>query len=201
MPVTPVASGSPVALVKTAALGVPNAGVIRVGEFAKTRLPLPVSSVIEAARFIDDGVTSHVATPDAGVIAPKPPTPSLVWISLVAPPGADPPPPLLGGVAHVPSPRQNVDVLARVPLLRCETARLPVVPVARGRPVALVNTTALGVPRAGVTRVGELAKTAAPVPVSSVRAVAKFAEVGVVNHVAIPAAGVSALNPPEPLLV
>src|SRR5262249_52302271 len=39
----------------------------------------------------------------------------------------EPPP----GVAHVPSPRQNVDELALVPLFRLLTLRLPVTPFAR----------------------------------------------------------------------
>ena len=39
-------------------------------------------------------------------------------------------------------------------------------------PVILVPTRADGVPRAGVTKVGLVANTLAPVPVSSVRAVA-----------------------------
>ena len=49
---------------------------------------------------------------------------------------------------------------------------VPVTPVVKGRPVALVNTAAEGVPSAGVTSVGDVANTLAPEPVSSVRAVA-----------------------------
>lgn len=48
----------------------------------------------------------------------------------------------------------------------------PDTPVLIGRPVALVSTAAEGVPRAGVTSVGDVANTFAPEPVSSVRAVA-----------------------------
>ena len=43
-----------------------------------------------------------------------------------------------------------------------------------------------GVPKAGVTRVGLVAKTSAPLPVSSVTAVARFAELGVARNVAMP---------------
>ena len=43
-----------------------------------------------------------------------------------------------------------------------------------------------GVPNAGVTRVGLVAKTSAPLPVSSVTAVARFAELGVARNVATP---------------
>jgi hypothetical protein len=61
------------------------------------------------------------------------------------------PPP---GAAHVPSPRQNVELDALVPLLRLATGRLPVTPVLRGRPVAFVSTPDAGVPNAGVVNVG-----------------------------------------------
>ena len=43
----------------------------------------------------------------------------------------------------------------------------PETPVDIGSPVALVNTPDAGVPKAGVTKVGLVAKTKAPVPVSS----------------------------------
>ena len=48
----------------------------------------------------------------------------------------------------------------------------PVTPVVKGKPVALVSTAADGVPKAGVTSVGDVANTAEPEPVSSVNAVA-----------------------------
>ncbi len=46
-------------------------------------------------------------------------------------------------------------------------AAKPLTPVAIGNPVALVNVAEAGVPKAGVTKVGEVANTKAPVPVSS----------------------------------
>jgi hypothetical protein len=48
--------------------------------------------------------------------------------------------------AHVPSPRQNVDALALVPLFRLVTGRFPVTPVVKGSPVALVKVPLEGVP-------------------------------------------------------
>ncbi len=48
-----------------------------------------------------------------------------------------------------------------------------------GNPVQLVRVPELGVPRAGVTNVGDVAKTKAPEPVSSETAVASCAEVAV----------------------
>jgi hypothetical protein len=82
-----------------------------------------------------------------------------------------------------------------VPELRFATGRLPVTPVDSGSPVAFVRTTAEGVPRAGVTSVGEFANTFAPVPVSSANAAARFALEGVARNVATFAA-----NPVMPVL-
>jgi hypothetical protein len=53
-------------------------------------------------------------------------------------------------------------------------------------PVRLVTTPLAGVPRAGVTKVGEVANTNEPEPVSSVTAAAKLAELGVPRKVATP---------------
>jgi hypothetical protein len=64
--------------------------------------------------------------------------------------------------------------------------KVPVTPVVRGKPVKLVATPDVGVPRIGVTKVGEVAKTAEPVPVSSVKAERRLAELGVARKVATP---------------
>jgi hypothetical protein len=56
-----------------------------------------------------------------------------------------------------------VDVVVPVPPLR--TGSVPVTPVVKGNPVALVSTTELGVSKAGVVREGLVASTTAPVPV------------------------------------
>jgi hypothetical protein len=90
------------------------------------------------------------------------------------------------GVAHAPSPRQNVDAEAEVPPFKFVTGRLPVTPVDRGNPVALVNVALVGVPRMGVTNVGEVANTAEPVPVSSVKAPKRLAELNDPREVALP---------------
>ena len=45
---------------------------------------------------------------------------------------------------------------------------VPVTPVVRGNPVQLVRTPELGVPKAGVTKEGEVAKTTLPEPVVEV---------------------------------
>ena len=95
-------------------------------------------------------------------------------------PAGDPPP---AGVAHVPSPRQNVVPDAPVPELRFVTGRFPVTPVVKGSPVPFARVI-----------VGAVPNTKRPEPVSFVIAVARFADVGVASHDAIPAA-----NPEMPV--
>ena len=63
----------------------------------------------------------------------------------------------------------------------------PLTPVLIGRPVPLVSVIADGVPRSGVTSVGLVANTSAPVPVSSVKAERRLADDGVASHVPTPA--------------
>lgn len=70
VPVTPVVSGKPVALVSVTADGVPRLGVVSDGLVANTRAPEPVSSVTALRRLAEDGVARKVATP-----LPKPEMP------------------------------------------------------------------------------------------------------------------------------
>ena len=77
-----------------------------------------------------------------------------------------------------------VKVVAPVPPFA--TGKVPVTPVVKGRPVALVSVTDVGVPSRGVTNVGEVANTAEPVPVSSVKAANRLAELNDPNDVALP---------------
>jgi len=48
------------------------------------------------------------------------------------------------------------------------TGRVPVTPVVKGYPVALVSVPDAGVPNTGVIKVGLVLKTTAPVPVEEV---------------------------------
>ena len=73
-----------------------------------------------------------------------------------------------------------------IPVPPLATGNVPVVPPSIGNPVALVNVAEDGVPKAGVTSVGELANTNEPVPVSSVTAAAKLALEGVPKKSATP---------------
>lgn len=56
-------------------------------------------------------------------------------------------------------------VLVVTPVPPLATGKVPVTPVVNVKPVALVKTKAVGVPRAGVTNVGLVARTLLPVPV------------------------------------
>ena len=55
------------------------------------------------------------------------------------------------------------------------TGRFPVTPEAKGKPVMFVATPDVGVPKAGVTRVGDVFKTLLPLPVDDVDPVPPFA--------------------------
>jgi hypothetical protein len=77
----------------------------------------------------------------------------------------------------VPDPDSSVIAVARLALdgvasHAATPVPSPLIPVDTGSPVQFVSTPLAGVPRAGVTSVGLVAKTAAPLPVSSVSIVA-----------------------------
>jgi hypothetical protein len=181
-PATPVLIGRPVKFVATPLVGVPNAGVTSVGLVAKTNEPEPVSSVTADIRFAELGVARKVATP-----VPRPDTPVLmgrpvafVKVPLVGVPriGVT----KVGLVANTNEPEPVSSVIAEAKLAlegvakRVATpAPKPLTPVEIGRPVAFVKTAALGVPRAGVTSVGEFDNTTATVPVDEVTPVPPFA--------------------------
>jgi len=76
---------------------------------------------------------------------------------------------------------------------------VPVTPVVRGRPVTFVITPEAGVPRAGVTRVGDVLRTTDPEPVEEVTPVPPLATANVPARVTAPLvaeAGVSPVVPP-----
>ena len=147
------------------------------GEIEKTasapEVRAPVSSVKAPERFALDGVAKKVAT-----LVPRPETPVLIGrpVALVRVPddGVPSTPPLTTNAPADPTLTPRA-VKTPVPA--------PVSPVLMGRPVPLVKVIADGVPRFGVVRVGEVLKTATPVPVSSVRMLAKLADVSVPKYV------------------
>jgi hypothetical protein len=194
----------PVRFVTVPLDGVPRAGVTKVGLVANTKAPVPVSSVTAERKLSDDGVAKNVATP-----VPRPLTPvlmgrpvALVKVALEGVPKAgvtnvglvantaDPLP-----VSSVKAPASCADVNdpsevalptdVTAPVKLALVVTLPAVRPA-AVPVMFVPTSAEGVPRAGVTSVGLVANTNAPVPVSSVTAVRRFALEGVARKVATP---------------
>jgi hypothetical protein len=192
-PDTPVEIGSPVAFVKVALVGVPNIGVTKVGDVAKTLAPVPVSSVKAAAKLAELGVAKKVATP-----VPKPLTPveigrpvALVKVPLVGVPRMGVTSVGLVAKTFAPVPVSSVKAAAKfaddgVARKVATPVPKPDTPVLIGKPVALVKVALVGVPRIGVTKVGDVAKTFEPVPVSSVKAAARFADDGVPRKVATP---------------
>ena len=68
---------------------------------------------------------------------------------------------------------EPVEVVTPVPPLA--TGKVPVTPVVSGKPVKLVATPDVGVPSKGVTSVGDVDKTTAPVPVDVVTPVPPLA--------------------------
>jgi hypothetical protein len=157
-PETPVEIGRPVQLVRVPDVGVPNNGVVRVGDVANTKSPVPVSSVTADNKLADEGVPKKVAT-----LAAKPDT-----------------------------------------------------PVEIGSPVQLVRVPEVGVPNNGVVRVGDVANTKSPDPVSSDITPANSEEevavntlsllpvvvkVPAVGNVTLEAAVVVSVNPKAPTVV
>ena len=80
---------------------------------------------------------------------------------------------------------EEVVRVVKAPVLAVVAPTVPLMLI-EAVPVRLVTTPDAGVPRAGVTNVGLLANTKAPVPVSSVTAAARLAELGVAKKVATP---------------
>ena len=188
---------------------------MRVGLVANTLAPVPVSSVSAAARFAEVKEPKDVAFPTE-VTAPVKLAlvVTLLAVKLVAVPVMLVPTKALGvpraGVVRVglvantlaPVPVSSVSAAARfaevkepkdvafptevtAPVKLALVVTLLAVKLV-AVPVMLVPTKALGVPRAGVVRVGLVANTLAPVPVSSVSAAARFAEVKEPKDVAFP---------------
>jgi len=203
-PDTPVAIGRPVAFVKVALVGVPRIGVTKVGEVANTADPEPVSSVKAPARLEELNEPKEVALPTevtapvklALVVTLPAVKPEAVPVMFV-PTKADGVPKAgvtnVGLVAKTNDPVPVSSVTAEIRFALEGVARKVATPVPRpetpvliGKPVALVKVPLEGVPRAGVTKVGLLANTKAPVPVSSDTAEAKLADDGVPKKVATP---------------
>jgi len=110
---------------------------------------------------------------------------------------------MVGLVCKITSPVPDSSVIAAAKLALEAVAKnvatpapRPEIPVLTGNPVAFVSTPLAGVPSAGVTNTGDVAKTSAPDPVSSVTQVIKLALDGVASQAAQPAP-----SPEMPVLI
>jgi len=160
-PETPVEIGRPVQLVRVPEDGVPKAGVTRVGEVANTKAPLPVSSDITPSNS-EDVVAANTLSLLPVVVK----VPAVGKVTLEA--------------AVVVSVKPKPPTVVRVD----PSASAKVAAVAGAVNATLLILVAVATPNTGVTRVGVLANTLAPVPVSSVSAAAKLADEGVAKNAA-----------------
>jgi hypothetical protein len=189
-PVTPVVRGRPVALVRRPAEGVPIFGVVSVGLACMTNVePVPVWAATEVALPTDVIGPVKLALVITVAALPTDVTPPVrfalvttvaTWLPFPGPAVTIPvswvmPVSTSGGVAQTPSPRQNVEADAEVPLFRLPTGRFPVIPVVKGKPVTLVITPEAGVPKSGVVKTGLvnvlLVSVCVPVNVTTVESI------------------------------
>lgn len=172
----------PVILVPTNALGVPRAGVTKVGLVDRTTEPVPVEVVTPVPPLATAKVPDKVIVPDVVIGPPEvvrpvvpPDTSTLVTVpngfvpQEVLEPSVVRYLPLLPVWLGASALKAALAVIWPVPPFA--RPKVPVTPVVKGKPVAFVNTPLEGVPSAGVTKTGDVANTLAPEPVSSVRAV------------------------------
>jgi hypothetical protein len=168
--------------------------------------PTPPPTIMELAASVElevqvDGLEKYGTPPDvpATVNASVPVVVTGEPETAIKPPVNDCPTlvtvPVPLGVAQVPSPRQKVVADADVPLLSLATGKLPVTPVARGNPVALVKVTLVGVPRIGVIRVGLVERTTEPDPVAVVTPVPPLVTPSVPARVIAPLVAVEGVKP------
>ena len=153
---TLVKVGLPVQFVKTPLAGVPNRGVTKVGLVANTNEPEPVSSVTELAKLALEGVPKKVAT-----FEPNPLTPVLIGkpVQFVKTPLVGVPKIgviKVGVFANTKLPVPVSSVTAEIKLALEGVAKKvatfepnPLIPVATGSPMQLVNVPLAGIPKIG----------------------------------------------------
>ncbi len=154
-PVTPVVRGKPVALVKVPEEGVPKA--------PPTGYNVPLVGKVTAVAA--DKVPAKVNAPENVTLPPM--VIVLDPLFTPVPPFAGDAMPEIAGVAHVPSPRQNVVPLAPEPPAKLVTGRFPVTPVVNGKLIQLVKSPLDGSPNASplVYKVPEVGNVTAVDPV------------------------------------
>jgi hypothetical protein len=149
------AIGYPVQLARFPEDGVPKAGVTRTGDEAKTKAPVPVSPVI-------------VLINSADVVEAK--SDNLLPVVVKVP--------AVGNVTLEAAVVVNVKLCPPEVIREELFASVSVAAVAGAVKVTLLIVVAEATPNVGVTRVGDVANTKAPLPVSPVTASANLADVG-----------------------
>lgn len=187
-PVTPVVRGKPVALVSVTDDGVPSAGVTRVGDVAKTLLPVPVLATTDSAPVLPDVITAPLVVRFDNVPIFCDVFTESTLLVLVSPVPATE----LATVVALPA-----EVMGPVRLAFVVT--FPAVNPA-AVPVMFVPTKEDGVPRAGVINVGDVESTALPVPVEVVTPVPPLATAKVPARVIAPLVADEGVSPVEPAL-
>ena len=163
--------------------------------FAPVALKASVPALVTLGVVTDVEAESVVNAPVLGVVAPTVPLNAeavIVLLLSASVPASVASVPVVGRVsavlpvavklcvnapACVTFPASVIVLEFATPVPPLAAGKMPVTPVVRGRPVALVSTAADGVPRFGVVRLGLVANTSAPEPVSSLITPASSAEV------------------------
>jgi hypothetical protein len=164
VPVVPPSIGNPVTLVITPLVGVPSAGVTKVGLLDSTTLPVPVEAVTPVP---------PLATGKVPVVPPSIGRPvALVSVPLVGVPNAGVTSVGLVANTSAPEPVSSVTAAAKFALVGvaknvATSVPKPEMPVDTGRPVALVS-----VPLEGVPNTPPLTTGAPAEPTLTARAVA-----------------------------
>jgi hypothetical protein len=164
VPVTPVVRGNPVQLVNVPDEGVPRAGVTKVGDVAKTLLPLPVFVTLIKFLLLSVATADEIVNPLKLREAPNA-APILGVVRVGDVPKTNAPDPVLDedtAVARF--------VLVGVTSHASTPEPSPETPVLIGNPVQLVKVPLAGIPNAGVIKVGD--EKVPPVRVIPVKVIA-----------------------------
>lgn len=191
-PVTEIIVGVPVAAVaflNGILTGLPEAGVLPAASFRVMVRAFAETDAASEPFIIGSGMSQLALNAKSGVVV------GFVTVMLASADATVVTEPAPAGTDHAPVPSMNCvttfESFLRNPcllVLQSAVVLSASVSPASGSPVQFVSVPLAGVPRLGVMNVGEVENAAWPVPVTSLKALSKFALVGVARKVAIPAA-------------
>ena len=173
--------GSPVQLVSVPDDGVPKTGVVKTGLvkvlFVKVSVELVVTTPIPSTAILPaETLETVVSVACPSSIDPTPNAADVEGVKpligkpvqLVSVPADGVPKLGVTKVGEVESTLLPLPVEVVTPVPPLATGKVPVTPVVKGKPVQLVSVPADGVPKTGVTKVGEVDNTMLPLPVEVV---------------------------------